>query len=478
MKKTNNKENKNSFSNPLLEEVSKLVKNTLDIWKIQSLEQKIWFSNTILEIIKQDNKNRNLAIFLISELSSDFFKKFDNFHIDKEIVKLAILKDSSLFYSISSNLKTDPEIWFFTIQSMIREWRNFLEIEKFIDLFFPKSKSFLMKKYKLELNKSIDTLSNNLLRQIFDIKTSNIKFYEELISKKVIFIKWDKITFNDNYLLNLFFDLNELWEYKDLDHSDKNEYLYNYFINLFLLKKSKISSSEKYIIENLIWLIEKIESKQKVDNKNNDKNIEEIEYENNQILEEDFKDNIRDEFLDIAEFSIPDTNIQEYWDWYNINTLSWKKIYITNEEKDKFTIKSLSNFIKFYNIMYNLWLWFFWDKYKSDFKILCNNKFWFNYTSWEWVTDWKILWILNMIWKNVWVPESEFEDENWIKEIKCFKILSEAKSCFWEIKETWKINWKIYSDNTSFSNWAVENKLIEILCIDQKGNWLNISKWK
>jgi len=130
--------------------------------------------------------------------------------------------------------------------------------------------------------------------------------------------------------------------------------------------------------------------------------------------------------------------------------------------------------------MRNLWLNFLWDKYSHDFKILCNNKIWVNYMLWEWITDSKMLSILNMIWRNVWVPEHRVLDEKWkeTNSIKCFKTLWDAKEAFWEIKETWMINDKKYSDWSTFWNWAVENKLIEVLCIDQKGNGLNISKWK
>ena len=152
----NNKEQVN-FTNPIFDEISKLVKDTLDIWKLQSLEKKLSFNEAIFEIIKQDKTNRNLALFLISEVSSDFFKRFDYLHLDKEVVKLAISKDSSLFYSISNELKTDPEIWLYVIKSMIREWKNFLEVEKFVDVFFPKSKNFLLSKYKQELWKTINT---------------------------------------------------------------------------------------------------------------------------------------------------------------------------------------------------------------------------------------------------------------------------------------------------------------------------------
>jgi hypothetical protein len=127
-----------------------------------------------------------------------------------------------------------------------------------------------------------------------------------------------------------------------------------------------------------------------------------------------------------------------------------------------------------------LWLNFLWDKYLNDFKILCKNKIWFDYMLWEWITESKTLSVLNIIWKNIWIPEHEVIDNKWKKtnKYKCFDRLPDAKKVFWEIKETWMINWDKYSDSSAFWNWAVENRLLESLCIDPNGMWLNITKWK
>ena len=145
--KNNDSENK-EFNLSILEKISKLVWDALSFSEVKELENKMEVDKVVDQIIAKNNTNKNLALFLIWEISSDFFKKFDHLHADKAVVNLALRKDSSLFYSLNTELRKDAKIWLVVLDSMIREWKNFFEIDKFIEINFPKNKKVLFKHYK------------------------------------------------------------------------------------------------------------------------------------------------------------------------------------------------------------------------------------------------------------------------------------------------------------------------------------------
>jgi hypothetical protein len=150
---------------------------------------------------------------------------------------------------------------------------------------------------------------------------------------------------------------------------------------------------------------------------------------------------------------------------------------------EKFTSVALKNFVKFYWLLYDLWLNFLWDKYNSDFVTLCNNKIWLDYTANEWINEWKSLAILNLIGKNIWVPETKLwiYDDEWNEktQLRCFKTIADAKRVFWDIKSTWKVNWEYIMEPWTFSSYSiVEAYMLQNELIDQKHNSINLSKFK
>jgi hypothetical protein len=148
-----------------------------------------------------------------------------------------------------------------------------------------------------------------------------------------------------------------------------------------------------------------------------------------------------------------------------------------------FSSVALKNFVKFYGLLYDLELNFLWDKYNRDFITLCNNKIWLDYTSNDWITEAKSLSILNLIGKNIWIPETKLwiRDDDWNEktQLKCFKTIAEAKLAFWDVKSTWKINGEYIMEPGTFSNYSiVEAYMIQNDLIDSKRNSINLSKFK
>jgi len=475
-----NSESNSSYENTIFDKIEQILDWKITKSELDSMSKKYGFKKTIDDILNKYSDTKKLAIFIMSEINPDIFKTHLELHNDLDVVKLAIQKNSNLYYSIATKLKNNEVIWQEMIKSMIRENKNFFDVELFINSYFVKNSKKLFDFYFIYLDKANNHLSNDLSKNLFELKQSNLDLYTHLNENKLFITKWKNITINNSFIKQFNIEVNKDSIFRWLDQNEKNVFIINKLITYFGVSYSSLWPEEKNIFDLVLNLIN-IQISKEIKEKNKKLEEKDIDFEEKNIeTSTELSDYEDDEFNDFADFSYPECNSYRVTGGYNIETITWKKIFITNTEKDKFTTKALKNYIKFHNTMRNLWLNFLWDKYSHDFKILCNNKIWVNYMLWEWITDSKMLSILNMIWRNVWVPEHRVLDEKWkeTNSIKCFKTLWDAKEAFWEIKETWMINDKKYSDWSTFWNWAVENKLIEVLCIDQKGNGLNISKWK
>jgi len=480
--------NKNEIETEKYSEIFSKILNI--IWKkvfsedeLKVMEEKKWFSETIFEIInKNDNKrNRNLALLLISEVSSKFFEKFDHFHTDKLFVNLAISKDYTLFYGISNEMKKDLWIWFTTIKSMFHKWLNYEQISNFIEKYYPKNQDKCFEYYQTLLKKAEQFYGKDIWIIALKIKKSNSKLFEKLKSLWVFEEVKNKIKISSKFITDFINNLFKDENYLSKSEEEKYEIKQNMLLWLFWKKIEELDENELILFESILKLIfveeNKISQKELKKDSKKEKIKEEKTEESkneNELIEED------DDFEEFWKFCYPECEISSTSWWYFVNTISWKKVYFPEKIAKSFTTVAFTNFINFYNILSNIWLNFLWDKYRGNFLTLINNKIWIDYLNWEWITKWKILSILNLIWKNIWIPEKEILWNNWetIKEIKCFNRLWEAILQFEKIKKTWKINWDDYSDNWTFSKWAVEKKLILNDCINTKTWSLNIFNWK
>lgn len=187
-------------------------------------------------------------------------------------------------------------------------------------------------------------------------------------------------------------------------------------------------------------------------------------------------DDSKDFFEDRMDLELWIYSYSMFWSYCDIKVADDFNLKISKEEQLLFTTKALDNYIKFYKLFYELWLIFLFERY--NYKSLLNDK-WisFDYTSWEWITEDKILRILNLIWKNIWVPEYDFLKNDWeiVKETKCFNTLSDAKLEFKNIKWSSMINWELIE--TNWNVWAVEKKLSKEWKLDFAKGIVNFTKW-
>lgn len=480
---TNSQNYRIEFSEDICEEYKEKFKKIISPHGTKIMEEKRSFSENILDLILHEKSNRNLAILLISEVNSSFFKEYDNFRWDKQIVKLAISKDPTLFYGISEELKIDVSIWYATIESMLREWRNFKEIDEFIEKYYPKNKVKCFDYYNNLLLKADKFYTNDISKNAISLKASNPELFDKLIYLKILDNSKKKISINPDFIKNVVNTLFENKSYVSKNQTEKEKSKQELLLDIFWKNLKELDEYELSIFESILKLIFVNEAKYLTKNKviveEDDEQLDKKDESNEEQIKKESKQE-SDDFEDFWNFCYPECEIRFYSWGYSVNTISWKSIFISASDAEKFTTDAFKNFIEFYNTLYSIWLNFIWDKYSLDFKTICNNKVWFNYLNWEWITQWKTLQILNIIWKNIWVPEDEILNEKWEKtgEYKCFDNLEQAKLLFRKINSTWKIKDKEFSNKSAFWNTAVENKLINDDLIDTKKGILNINKWK
>lgn len=453
----------------------------LDKTELKIEEQKLWLSNMIDSILKKYSKNKKLAEYLISEIDPKYFQRLDvNLRWDKDLAIIAIKASSDNFMYLDNKLKKDDFFAYEVIKSFIREGKNFIEVKAFIDNNFLILKQDLLNYYKNLLKRHNLVVTDDLTKNLINLSENEVDFFNLLKDKKIIIWKGKNLAVNPDFINNLekYFQKNN--DYKVADFGTKKQFKYNYLINVLWVTNNNLSNESIFIINSIINLIVLNKDKQDLEKEVKDKkNILDDDDTKDKKKINDWKDSSdEDIFSDRLESCLPNCSYSFSWGWYyNIKTSEELTVKITEEEKNNFTSLALKNFVKFYSKLHKLWLNFLWDKYKTKFTTLANNKFWFEYLYWEGITESKALSALNLIWKNIWVPEKEIIWEDWKlqKEVKCFKTLWEAELRFEEIKSSSLINGEHIQ--TSMWTWVVEKKLYLEWKIDITTGELFMNSW-
>lgn len=461
----------------------------------ENFYEKFWDINNadlIEKILKEDKQyreNKELAKYAVRYISAEKFKNFPPLFNDSEIVKIAVAASSLNYYYISDTLKKDSKIAEAMIQSLVNEWSSFNNIISFINEKFwedKKNKEKLEKFYNKILKKSESFINKDIENSLFILSRDFPQYIDQLVGDKILTKQKNSFIFTKEFYKNITLEINQIWE--NISEKEKNILIKNIILNSLKIPNN---IPNKYV-DFLVQTIEK-----NINIKKQTKKIEEKTWEakskesqNNKVISEER--NNSDNYDIILE------NDLDYWypecsyiysgGSYHVNVIWDKTIDISEQEMEVFTSVALKNFIKFYALLYDIWLWFLWDKYKNDFSTLCNNKTWFDYQRWEWITQGKSLSILNVIGKSIGVPEDantqlsdenkSWEENNKIKIPKCFNTLADAKMKFWDIKSSGKINWYEVMEPWTFSNYSiVEKYMMEHDLIDAKAGGLNLSKF-
>jgi len=459
-------------------EIANKIANILgeDKKKLGEKFKKEGIKKSIDSILKNSSnqKNKKLAMYLIWEVDSDFFQKFTNLRNDKDVCTLAIKKSSNNFYYINNvKLKKDVKTAVWVVNSMIRESKSFLEVRDFIVEYFPESQKKLFDVYEKNLEKYNKIIWNDLDKIIFSLSKEKKEFIDLLKKKKIIKVSLKTTKINEKFIDNFIKSLSE--EIKNNENIENiEEFKKNKLIKLLWINNEYIDENIEYLIELILKLVNLDEQKNIVkEEKEDNDEVQDVK----DVKKDEYKDEDNDDFDDLMEMEFSWYSYLSNWDYISISTNEDISIKISNSDKDKFTSKALENYITFYKLFYKLWLKIFLEKYNLK-SLLAYKEINFDYTYWVWITKSKTLKILNLIGKNIWIPEVEVLvnwEEKPKKEVRCFKTFEDAKNRFEDIKSSSIINWEYIETNSNI--WIFEKKLVLEWKLDYDKGSINLSKW-
>lgn len=486
------KNTQEDFDNSTLNEVMKIL--NLPKKSQEEFYEKFWDidnSDLIWNILKQDEEFRNnieLAKYAMRYIWPEEFKNFSPLFNNKQVCLIAVSVSSFNYYYLKNTLKRDTDIWEKMILSMINDGENYDKILWFIEENFSEDKNnqeILEKFYKKSIKQSQQIYIKDLNKCLVTLESDFPEYISDLLEKNILLKNKKSLNFSKEFYSHLELFIQEIpWNLNKSQRKNKiNEIIIqelkipnnipNKYINFLIesiQKNINITQQSKKASEGIQWQVE--EKQENLIQENNNQS-------NNKLPNTDQIINYDDDL----NYYYPECNYSFSWWYYHIEVTGNKTIDLNENQMKNFTSVALKNFVKFYGLLYDLWLNFLWDKYNRDFVTLCNNKIWLDYTANEWITEWKSLSILNLIGKNIWIPETKLwiiDDEgNEKTQLKCFKTIADAKLAFWDVKSTWKINGEYIMEPGTFSNYSiVEAYMIQNELVDSKRNSINISKFK
>ncbi len=479
MKNTSNTSSENEFTQQFAKQIEKLV--GLKKWDFEKQVEQKWEKKAILDILKQNQDNENLAIFLIENKDWKYVQEIDVANRTKAIIKSALWQNIATLKFASEEMKSDPDMAYTIITTYIKSWKNFLDVEQYLDTYFTDSKYYnsLIKHY-LKTQKTHWVLArNDLTSLLIDIKTS--KFYKHLKTQKSITGIGNYVKPSNSLIVSFLKNADDASLDAISDQQEKDAAFLKVFTLVINSHPDSLSEQEKLVFNKILEIcISEYNKKFIPDNK---QKKEESEKNTSDYWEEfeqeiDFEDYTPKEKLDYCyptrSYSVLDNGN------YSVTLESNKKLEISADEMKSATVKALENYAIFYETLCSAKLEFLWKKYKKPFSVACSNAFWFNHLRWEWITSNKLLQVLNFVWRNIGVPEHEYKDDNWetISELRCFDDIMTAEKTFKWIQKSGYINTTLIDSNPDGSERrVVEQHLIQLGLLDGKG-WFNILSWK
>ncbi len=422
--------------------------------EIQSKINSMWVEKTIEDLIENSWKDKNT--------------------IKKQFVLKKLKEDHSYFLEVERSLHSDPEIQNELITSLIRQWVDFSSVESILSAYYWKDKKLQKKLLSLYIKilKEFETMHrDDLTKSLLDLKQKwENNLYTSLISKKIIESKWPRFILTSSFFKSLKDKLIINDSYFLLADREKDKSRYDFLLWMISLNYDTLTEDERGLLLTIIELI-KIEENKYLSKKQIKEETEKDEDE--YILNNESDDETWEiDPIDKIDFCLPYCS-SSFSDWvYTIKTDWYMDAKLSEEELSRFTSIWLKNYIRFYHTMFDLWLWFLWTKYKSSFVTLLNNKVWFSYPDWAWVTDSRFLRVLNLLWKSMWIIW-KIDDDTYIKP---YDTLEWALKAFRDFKWSGKIKDRVLIDNLSDTD-KMEILLKSRGYIDPKWNWLVFSEF-
>lgn len=404
--------------------------------------------------------NKKLALYLINEVDVKYFHTFQSLHGDKQVALAALKQDSNVFFRLKWELQKQTQFWEETLKSFVREKTGFIEIEKFLSKYFSDEWIFekLFSFYKKYLQKAQYFFSWDIEKQLISLREKHSSLYTLIFKKKFLEQEGKKIILWKWFLED--FSQSIEWLPENLSPKEKKMKYIEIIQGFLNMKNSDITEDIMMFFESVLSLIcIKKQKPQKGDD---------LEDQDEEIIYDD----PTQETEDRLEFCVPQCNysLTDSWD---CDLMLWANIHmrLPKQEFESMTDRSLKNYVRWVMKLTQLWLWFALKHEQQFFSICDVDPF-----SGEWLSEWKLLKILNKVWKKIWVPEKNFQEidkegNEVKKEVWCFQRLDEAVYQFRQIASTGKVYEKHICDPSK--KWS---KSIAQIALEQK--WYFSSEWK
>lgn len=430
---------------------------------VSQILKKLWVDETALESEASKVSSGIDGVLKIYENAQD--KAISNLRSGKkQDVKKAmdiIALDSSAFDKLEIGFKDNLDIWKQTLKAYIDEWKSFLEVQSFIqDSFAKKKQPALSEFYRNHLKMSSEVFLTNIEKQLMVIDERSPKIYKT-ISHKILKQNKKRLALQDGFLDHFQKTILENDTYHQLDQEKKDAFDISTFQKFLWLKSGEMTPD---ILTLILSLRELIQIKDNI--KKTGEDSEDLSWE------------------DDTESVSQDDEAEVYsWTDYSITFLSestidiwaWQSLQLTPEEIEMNDL-ALENYVQAVKVCRELGLWFIFKHKRQFLSSICG----IDYLSGEWLSESKILKILNKLGKKIWIPEKSFVDEtskDKTPKIWCFQTLWEAKYQFGDIQSTGIVGGLSYDPMKSDRS-VTERALIQKWFFDLEWKWfLNIKDW-
>jgi len=465
-----NTKNTSASLNPVIEEVLSI------LW----IEKKGFkaipgdYRQTINTILWEwDNStNKALALYLIQNVDVSYFHRIDKtLRQDKQVVLAALWQKSSIFKSLTPKYQLDYDCWVQTIKSMIRERINFLEVETFLNSNFKNVKVFerLLKFYTGYLKVADYIFQSETEKQLVAIKTNFPDIYDLILSKGIIQQKEKKIVLTLAFIKHF---LEQVATPMFITLSPEEQKLFQVQIcrEYLWLPEKQISPEIQLFLESLVDLVS-VKKHTKAQEEKEEKKVE---------IEEDIDDEQEHELETRLDFCIPPCHYTALDNGScDIHVGADIRLNLDEKEMDSISNRALQNYISAVKKLTYLGFWFAFRNQEQFFRIMDVDPIYG-----EWLSEWKVLKILNKVGKKIGIPEkiiSEWNPEMEEKketQVGCFDSVEEASLRFRDIAKTGKVNDDMVIDpGKKWDKSILRHVLEQRWLYDVEGKWFLVARW-
>ncbi len=329
--------------------------------------------------------------------------------------------------------------------------------------------------YKKYLKTAEYIFQSDIERQLINLREKKADFYTLIFEKKLIEAQWKNIKVSQKFTKTF---LEEIWNiawYKDLSVLQQQEKKIEIIAAYLGLTNTDIPEEIQVFFITLLDALHIKQEKRKAEKEN-------LEDEKKETQEQEEIRDTENDFEDRFDFCIPHCNyVHLAQGGCNISLWNNVAMSLSEDEMSKISNTALRNYVSGVQKLTELGLGF--ALYHQDrFFSLCG----VDHIYGEWLSDAKILKILNMVGKNIGVPEKNFsknkKDKQEQREVGCFRSLEDAVFQFRRIRDTGKIQERDECPLVEVSKKWHKSILRHIFeykgLFDKEGSGFNISQWK